>query len=116
MQKEKTLEEKLEVASSAVERALEARDKAIQDLMEAKMAYGERESCTTRARPKPGRLSETELTRWRAQRNDRRTAPPTMFAICELLAASVVGTRRQPSRLAGSAFSSCHCDMWSAPA
>ena len=28
-------------ASSAVERALEARDKAIQDLMEAKMAYGE---------------------------------------------------------------------------
>ena len=30
MPKEKTLEEKLEVASSAVERALEARDKAIQ--------------------------------------------------------------------------------------
>ena len=27
-------------ASSAVERALEARDKAIQDLLEAKMAYG----------------------------------------------------------------------------
>jgi hypothetical protein len=42
MPKEKTLEEKLEEASSAVERALEARDKAIQDLMEkAKMAYGE---------------------------------------------------------------------------
>ena len=40
MPKEKTLEEKLEEASSAVERALEARDKAIQDLMEAKMAYG----------------------------------------------------------------------------
>ena len=37
MPKEKTLEEKLEEASSAVE----ARDKAIQDLMEAKMAYGE---------------------------------------------------------------------------
>jgi hypothetical protein len=35
MPKEKTLEEKLEEASSAVERALEARDKAIQDLMEA---------------------------------------------------------------------------------
>ena len=31
MPKEKTLEEKLEEASSAVERALEARDKAIQD-------------------------------------------------------------------------------------
>jgi hypothetical protein len=28
-------------ASSALERALEARDKANQDLMEAKMAYGE---------------------------------------------------------------------------
>jgi hypothetical protein len=41
MPKEKTLEEKLEEASSAIERALEARDKAIQDLMEAKMAYGE---------------------------------------------------------------------------
>ena len=41
MPKEKTLEEKLEEASSAVERALEARDKAIQDLMEAMMAYGE---------------------------------------------------------------------------
>ena len=41
MPKEKTLEEKLAEASSAVERALEARDKAIQDLMEAKMAYGE---------------------------------------------------------------------------
>jgi hypothetical protein len=41
MPKEKTLEEKLEEASLAVERALEARDKAIQDLMEAKMAYGE---------------------------------------------------------------------------
>jgi hypothetical protein len=41
MPREKTLEEKLEEASSAVERALEARDKAIQDLMEAKMAYGE---------------------------------------------------------------------------
>jgi hypothetical protein len=41
MPKEKTLEEKLKEASSAVERALEARDKAIQDLMEAKMAYGE---------------------------------------------------------------------------
>ena len=40
MPKEKTLDEKLEEASSAVERALEARDKAIQDLMEAKMAYG----------------------------------------------------------------------------
>jgi hypothetical protein len=40
MPKEKTLEEKLEEASSAVERALEARDKAIQDLMVAKMAYG----------------------------------------------------------------------------
>ena len=40
MPKEKTLEEKLEEVSSAVERALEARDKAIQDLMEAKMAYG----------------------------------------------------------------------------
>ena len=39
MPKEKTLEEKLEEASSAVERALEARDKAIQDLMEAKMAF-----------------------------------------------------------------------------
>jgi hypothetical protein len=33
MPKERTLEEKLEVASWAVERALEARDKAIQDLM-----------------------------------------------------------------------------------
>jgi hypothetical protein len=96
MPKKKTLEEKLEVASSAVERALEARDKAIQDLMEAKIAY------TTRARPKPGRLSETELTRWRARwwRNDRRTVSPTMFAICELLGAGVVATRRQPSRLA----------------
>ena len=41
MPKEKTLEEKLEVTNSAVERALEARDKAIQDLMKAKMAYGE---------------------------------------------------------------------------
>ena len=41
MPKEKTLEEKLEEASSAVERALEARDKAIQDLMAARMAYGE---------------------------------------------------------------------------
>ena len=40
MPKEKTLEEKLAEASSAVERALEARDKAIQDLLEAKMAYG----------------------------------------------------------------------------
>ena len=41
MPKEKTLEEKLEVTNSAVERALEAHDKAIQDLMKAKMAYGE---------------------------------------------------------------------------
>jgi hypothetical protein len=41
MPKEKTLDEKLEEASAAVERALEARDKAIQDLMKAKMAYGE---------------------------------------------------------------------------
>lgn len=41
MPKEKTLEEKLEEASSAVERALEARDKAIQDLMAARMAWGE---------------------------------------------------------------------------
>ena len=40
MPKEKTLEEKLAEASSAVERALEARDKAMQDLLEAKMAYG----------------------------------------------------------------------------
>ena len=40
MPKEKTLEEKLEEASSAVERALEARDKAIQGLMEARMAWG----------------------------------------------------------------------------
>ena len=41
MPKEKTLEQKLEEASSAVERALEARDQSILDLMKAKMAYGE---------------------------------------------------------------------------
>ena len=41
MPQEKTLEEKLEEASSAVERALEARDKAIQGLMEARMAWGD---------------------------------------------------------------------------
>ena len=59
MPKEKTLEEKLEDASSAVERALEARDKAIQDLMEAKMAYGEVWRKLHDKRPKPGRLSES---------------------------------------------------------
>jgi hypothetical protein len=59
--KKKTLEEKLEEASSAVERALEVRDKAIQDLMKAKMAYGEvwRKLHDKRAKPKPGRLSES---------------------------------------------------------
>ena len=56
MPKEKTLEEKLEEASSAVERALEARDK---DLMEAKMAYGEVWRKLHDKRPKPGRLSES---------------------------------------------------------
>ena len=59
MPKEKTLEEKLEVTNSAVERALEARDKAIQDLMEAKMAYGEVWRKLHDKRPKPGRLSES---------------------------------------------------------
>ena len=59
MPREKTLEEKLEEASSAVERALEARDKAIQDLMEAKMAYGEVWRKLHDKRPKPGRLSES---------------------------------------------------------
>jgi hypothetical protein len=55
MPKEKTLEEKLEEASSAVERALEARDKAIQNLMKAEMAYGEV-------------YQKAELTRRRARR------------------------------------------------
>ncbi len=60
MPKEKTLQEKLKEASAAVERALEARDKAIQDLMAAKMAYVKcGENYTIRARPKPGRLSES---------------------------------------------------------
>jgi hypothetical protein len=37
MPKEKTLQEKLKEASSAVERALEGRDKAIKGLMEARI-------------------------------------------------------------------------------
>jgi hypothetical protein len=59
MPKEKTLEEKLEEASSAVERALEVRDKAIQDLMKAKMAYGEVWRKLHDKKPKPGHLSES---------------------------------------------------------
>jgi hypothetical protein len=72
--KEKTLEEKLEEAaslpcstsratrpSSAVKGRFEVREKAIQDLMKAKMAYGEvwRKLHDKRAKPKPGRLSES---------------------------------------------------------
>ena len=59
MPKEKTLEEKLEEASSAVERALEARDKAIQDLMATRMAWGEVWRKLHDKRPKPGRPSES---------------------------------------------------------
>ena len=61
MPKEKTLEEKLEEVSSAVERALEARDKAIQDLMEAKMAYGEVCRDTSAALPFGGRSATTAV-------------------------------------------------------
>jgi hypothetical protein len=38
---DKTLEEKLEEANDAVEKAAEVRDEAIQDLMEADFAYSE---------------------------------------------------------------------------
>lgn len=41
MSEKKALEQKLEEASGAVERALEARDDAIHGLMEAEIAYGE---------------------------------------------------------------------------
>jgi hypothetical protein len=76
MPKEKTLEEKLEEASSAVERALEARDKAIQDLMEAKMAYGEvwRKLRDKSQAPVPDEKDEKTALR-KAQRAE--TEPPT---------------------------------------
>ena len=60
MPKEKTLEEKLAEASSAVERALEARDKAIQPTVKCGESY------TTRGRSQ-GVCQKAELTRWRAR-------------------------------------------------
>ena len=83
MPKEKTLEEKLEEASSAVERALEARDKAIQDLMEAKMAYGEvwrklhdksqaprKLHCAKPSVPKRSRRRMEPILHWRKSKAD----------------------------------------------
>ena len=76
MPKEKTLEEKLEEVSSAVERALEARDKAIQDLMEAKMAYGKvwRKLHDKSLAPVPDEKDEKTALR-KAQRGEAE--PPT---------------------------------------
>ena len=107
------------MASSAVERALEARDKAIQDLMEAKMAYGEvwrklhdKSQAEARAfvrhdggRAGSGTIAEPHrrpcsqsVNFW----NAHGTAPADVdrIAASELSAAGVVTTRRQPSCLA----------------